>query len=203
MLLRKARDVFCFEHLATIGVDFVLADVDLPGTSIKLQIWDVRGARRVCASAADMHVQTAGQERFRAISNSFYRGAHAVVVVVDMTCVDSWSSAASFVSDAQRLSPPGSPIFLCGSKADALCSFSSHDLEELARSLGVKSAGVCSAKANTGITELFETVAKACVEASASRLHDLVDNKSAVDKNMLGGRRVLEDKVTAGCCAIL
>ena len=52
---------------ATIGVDFMIKTVEVEGEKIKLQIWD-----------------TAGQERFRSITQSYYRSAHALILVFDV-----------------------------------------------------------------------------------------------------------------------
>ena len=40
----------------------------MDGKAVQLQVWD-----------------TAGQERFRALTASYYRGAHGVIVVYDVT----------------------------------------------------------------------------------------------------------------------
>ena len=55
----------CFEdnYVATVGVDFKLKMVDLEGTRIKLQLWD-----------------TAGQERFRNITQTYFKGASAIIL---------------------------------------------------------------------------------------------------------------------------
>merc|ERR1711936_121238 len=68
LILRFADDTFNGSFIPTIGVDFKVKTVDVGGTKIKMQIWD-----------------TAGQERFRTIVSTYYRGAHGIIVVYDVT----------------------------------------------------------------------------------------------------------------------
>ena len=55
------------------------------GQKIKLQIWD-----------------TAGQERYHSLAPMYYRGAQAAVVVYDITSLDSFQRAKSWVDELQR-----------------------------------------------------------------------------------------------------
>ena len=64
LLVRYCDECFQNEHLSTIGVDFKSKSIEIDGSSINLNIWD-----------------TAGQEKFRNITKSFYKGAHGIVVV--------------------------------------------------------------------------------------------------------------------------
>uniref|UniRef100_A0A674IIW6 RAB1B, member RAS oncogene family n=1 Tax=Terrapene triunguis TaxID=2587831 RepID=A0A674IIW6_9SAUR len=68
LLLRFADDNYTDSYISTIGVDFKIRTIELEGKTIKLQIWD-----------------TAGQERFRTITSSYYRGAHGIIIVYDVT----------------------------------------------------------------------------------------------------------------------
>ena len=84
LLLRFADHTYTESYISTIGVDFKIRTIDLDGKVIKLQIWD-----------------TAGQERFRTITSSYYRGAHGIIVVYDVTDRDSFSN----VKQVHRTAP--------------------------------------------------------------------------------------------------
>ncbi|CAD6195788.1 unnamed protein product [Caenorhabditis auriculariae] len=69
----------------TVGVDFYARMVELkPGYRVKLQLWD-----------------TAGQEKFRSITRSYYRNSVGVMVIYDITNRASFEHAASWLKEAQ------------------------------------------------------------------------------------------------------
>ncbi|XP_053387970.1 uncharacterized protein LOC128551245 [Mercenaria mercenaria] len=68
LLDRYAENSFTDAYIPTIGVDFVVKKKKYNGKIIKAQVWD-----------------TAGQERSRALTASFYRGCHGVIIVFDVT----------------------------------------------------------------------------------------------------------------------
>jgi small GTP-binding protein len=53
--------------------------VTVEGEVVKLQIWD-----------------TAGQERFRTITGAYYKGAHAIIIVYDITRKESFEDIENF-----------------------------------------------------------------------------------------------------------
>ncbi|KAM7158905.1 ras-related protein Rab-2B isoform 3-T3 [Molossus nigricans] len=68
LLLQFTDKRFQPVHDLTIGVEFGARMVNIDGKQIKLQIWD-----------------TAGQESFRSITRSYYRGAAGALLVYDIT----------------------------------------------------------------------------------------------------------------------
>uniref|UniRef100_A0A8C9WEL4 ZRAB1B, member RAS oncogene family a n=1 Tax=Scleropages formosus TaxID=113540 RepID=A0A8C9WEL4_SCLFO len=93
LLLRFADDTYTESYISTIGVDFKIRTIELDGKTIKLQIWD-----------------TAGQERFRTITSSYYRGAHGIIVVYDVTDQESYNNvkqmSTSYLWAISVTSPP-------------------------------------------------------------------------------------------------
>lgn len=61
----------------TIGVDFKIKLLTVGGKKVKLTIWD-----------------TAGQERFGTLTTSYYRGAHGIVLVYDVTRRETFTNLA-------------------------------------------------------------------------------------------------------------
>jgi Ras-related protein Rab-2A len=92
-----------FQHVhdLTIGVEFGSRMVSIEEKQIKLQIWD-----------------TAGQESFRSITRSYYRGAAGALLVYDITRRDTFEHLASWLEDAKQHANPNMTIMLIGNKSD-------------------------------------------------------------------------------------
>jgi len=99
LLLRFADHTYTESYISTIGVDFKIRTIDLDGKTIKLQIWD-----------------TAGQERFRTITSSYYRGAHGIIVVYDVTDSDSFNNVKQWLSEIDRYAGENVNKLLVGNK---------------------------------------------------------------------------------------
>ncbi len=75
--------------------------MDLEGKTVKLQIWD-----------------TAGQERFRTITSSYYRGAHGIIVVYDVTDQESFNNVKQWLNEIDRYANENVNKLLVGNKSD-------------------------------------------------------------------------------------
>ncbi|KAJ8478586.1 hypothetical protein OPV22_022313 [Ensete ventricosum] len=101
LLLRFADDSYVDSYISTIGVDFKIRTVELDGKTVKLQIWD-----------------TAGQERFRTITSSYYRGAHGIIIVYDITEMESFNNIRQWLSEIDRYASDSVCKLLVGNKCD-------------------------------------------------------------------------------------
>lgn len=101
LLLQFTDQRFVAEHHLTIGVEFGARIITLNESRIKLQIWD-----------------TAGQESFRSITRSYYRGAACALLVYDVTRRDSFKHLSSWLEDARCHGSINMTIILVGNKSD-------------------------------------------------------------------------------------
>jgi GTPase SAR1 family protein len=105
----------------TIGVEFASKVVKVGSGSrrkrIKLQVGpSLRFRIRSVAQLWD----TAGTERFRAVSRSYYRGAAGAILVYDVSSHASFRALPTFLNDARALASPDLAVILAGNKADLL-----------------------------------------------------------------------------------
>jgi 16S rRNA G1207 methylase RsmC len=56
------------------------------------------------------------QERFRAVTRSYYRGAAGAILVFDVTRRSSFNHLATWLADARNLTHPNTVIVLVGNK---------------------------------------------------------------------------------------
>ncbi|CAG8959367.1 hypothetical protein HYFRA_00001265 [Hymenoscyphus fraxineus] len=140
LLIRYCDDQFDAESsTATIGVDFKLKRLSVHGKPYRLNLLD-----------------TAGQERFRTLSNSYYRGAHGVILVYDISNRESFNAMDRWFEEAEGNAMPGAKLFLVGSKSDKVAQ--RRVQEEEGRKLAEKyGCGFCevSAKTREGVRRPF------------------------------------------------
>merc|ERR1739848_312463 len=143
LLLRFADDTYTESYISTIGVDFKIRTVDLDGKTIKLQIWD-----------------TAGQERFRTITSSYYRGAHGIIVVYDVTDMDSFNNVKQWLNEIDRYASESVNKLLVGNKSDltAKKQVDTQTAKAFADEIGIPFLET-SAKNSTNVEQAFMTVA--------------------------------------------
>eukprot|EP00123_Amoebidium_parasiticum_P011708 comp20863_c0_seq4/m.27643 comp20863_c0_seq4/g.27643 ORF comp20863_c0_seq4/g.27643 comp20863_c0_seq4/m.27643 type:complete len:202 (-) comp20863_c0_seq4:355-960(-) len=178
LLLRFADDTYTESYISTIGVDFKIRTIELDGKTIKLQIWD-----------------TAGQERFRTITSSYYRGAHGIIVVYDVTDMDSFNNVKQWLQEIDRYASENVNKLLVGNKSDLTTKkvVDYTQAKEFADQLGIPFLET-SAKNATNVEQAFMTMA---AEIKNRMGAPSVQNKDA--KVSLGPSQAVKPQ-DGGCC---
>jgi len=102
LLLQFTDKRFRTDHDLTIGVEFGARLISIDGKAIKLQIWD-----------------TAGQESFKSITRSYYRGAIGALLVYDVTRRETFNHLEHWLREAKEHDRDDRMvIMLIGNKSD-------------------------------------------------------------------------------------
>ena len=178
LLLRFADDTFGDAYLATVGVDFRFRTVRVGKLTVKLQIWD-----------------TAGQERFRTITSAYYRGADGIVMIYDVTNIESFNHVNEWLIEVSRYAAEGTSRLLVGNKCDKAAErvISTEKGKAFADTLGIPFIET-SAKEATNVEQAFMTMTE-----------ELVARKGSSGGNSgRGGSVSVSDRATAkgkkSCC---
>ena len=101
LMSKYASNEFTVKSQPTIGVEFLTKSLNVQNRSIKFQIWD-----------------SAGSERFRAISRSIYHGAKGAFIVYDITREESFENIAYWLKEIRQHVHSTCQLFLIGNKTD-------------------------------------------------------------------------------------
>lgn len=161
--MRFCEDTFTDAFISTIGVDFVISTkkirtINCDSKIIKLQIWD-----------------TAGQEKFRTITSSYYKGAHGIIVVYDITDKTSFENIESWFREIEKYASENVNKIIIGNKADLSGdrAVTTEEGQNLANTLGVQFMET-SAKDSVNVAEAFSVMAleiKSKIAANAKVLN--------------------------------
>ena len=143
---RYCKNVFNEHHINTIGGAYQQQKVILSnGSAVKLHIWD-----------------TSGQERFRAMTNLYYRDAQVAILTYDVTNEQSLESLNYWLSElSDKVDQENMLLCLAGNKNDVDSSE-----KKVSTAKGKQFAEEhnmifyeTSAKTGAGVKELFQAIA--------------------------------------------
>lgn len=192
LTIRLCEGRFNPNHYLTIGCEIGSRIIPVTDTKkIKLQVWD-----------------TAGQEHFRAVTRSYFRGATGALLVFDLTRRETFEHAIEWLGELRAAADSNISIILVGNKAD-LCegdaggkrAVTEEEARDWAEKNGVKSYVECSAKTGEKVEEAFVECAKEIYGNIMSGVYDLNDRSHGIKRNVGKGGLGIDEmtKGGAGC----
>ncbi|PON98611.1 Small GTP-binding domain containing protein [Trema orientale] len=166
----------------TIGVDFKIKLLSVGGKRLKLTIWD-----------------TAGQERFGTVISSYYRGAHGIILVYDVTRRETFTNLSNtWAKEVELYSTNQECVkILVGNKVDkdkerAVTREEGIALAQEHESLFLE----CSAKTRENVQQCFKDLVLKILEVPS-----LLENGSTVVKRQtMKQKQVHHSSRGSGCC---
>lgn len=112
-----------------------------------------------------------GMERIASVTSSYYKFAEAAILVFAMDNINSFHSLSQHLVDITMFAETAR-IFLCGNKSDLTPEVTDEDIQTFCEQCHGLIQGIfkTSCKNNTGIDEMFNTIAQSLVESNRSRL---------------------------------
>ena len=176
------KNQFLENSKATVGVEFGSKLFIHENHKIKAQIWD-----------------TAGQEKYKAITGAYYKGSKGALVIYDITRKDTFANIEKWVNDLKTTGDPKITIIIIGNKNDLADKrqVTKEEGEEKAKSFGCAFLET-SAFSGDNIDKAFDIMVKEIYEKFSSdtggdeqlspggKGEDIkLDKEKATDKNSL------------------
>jgi len=177
LLLRFVDGNFSDESQSSLGVEFKIKTIKVDGVNIKLKICD-----------------TAGEERFRTVTASFYRGVHGVLFSYDVSDPESFETLHHWIEEAKLFAPEEICTMIVGNKSDLEHKVSVDQVKAFSAERNIPFVEV-SAKSGAGVDDMFEKLTKAILD----KMKSSGQSKSANDAK---GAKKKKDEKKGGCILI-
>ena len=156
-LMKYIDNSFTLTYTTTLGVDFKQKKIKLKdGRDVRLRIFD-----------------TAGQERFKAVSVSFIKKADGVILMYDISDIESFEAVENWIKSIREIGKEKLPIILVGNKCDL-----SDDKRQVSLKEGQDKANEfnipfyeTSCKEGINIKEVFEKLIDDIIEKGSKNIN--------------------------------
>lgn len=170
----------------TVGVDFKIRTVMVGGQCCKIHIWDMTG-----------------QERFRCITNSYYRAAKGILIAFDTTNRTSFDNVEAWLAQVRLFSSSSVQLLLVGTKTDLMekQQVTKEQAAALAKRLGIPLVFTSAAKDSDSVDAAFSTIAKSISQAEQGLAP--TSSRRAVGGAALANTMLHHSDDTLVCCSAL
>ena len=178
LLVRYTTNNFNRNHIATLGIDYYTKDEKINDKFIRVKIWD-----------------TAGQERYKSLAYSFFRNAHGLILVYDVSNRESFEDLKSWINNIQSNlmnNEVNIVKMIVGNKIDLERVVMKEEGEKFAQENNYFYYE-SSAKDNINVEESFRLIVLKISETKTSSNSVLKDNIKLEKKNQ-------NQNVCLGCC---
>lgn len=177
ILSRYHKDEFNIETRPTLGVAFATKLIINNNKKIRMQIWD-----------------TAGQEKYKSITNSYYINAKGAIVVYDLCKRETFLNLDKWVNDVRSLAGNDVSIIIAGNKCDKLTEREVSYDEGFKKSIKLKTQYIeTSALENFNISNTFEDVVNAVYNNYIIHLEDDINDYDS--ENGDKSKSIIIDKI--------
>ena len=143
LILKYVDGKFSDSHITKIGVEYKYKKINVNDRKINLQIWD-----------------TSGQERYRSITKNFYRNAHGILFVFDVTNQTSFDHLKDWLNSSNECDIDFKKIIV-GNKIDLNGRVVNKEtMEFFAEKNQIKKSYETSAKDGTNVDLIFKEMAE-------------------------------------------
>jgi len=118
--LRYCDDYFTDVFISAMGEDFKEKSIRIDGQDVSVELYD-----------------TAGQERFRKVTSSYFRGGQGVMIVFDVSNRTTFENVRKWKTEVDRYADDEVAIVLVGNKTDLERKVTSAEVKKLATELGL------------------------------------------------------------------
>ena len=122
---------------------------------IKVQVWD-----------------TAGEERYRSITNAYYRGAEGILIVFDVTNKESFKNIENWINEVTVFTGKDVIIICLGNKSDLKKSISNNTIEDFKKRTNLEILNV-SAKTGDGVEEAFKHLIELLIKKNMDKKEEI------------------------------
>jgi len=187
LLFRFTDNSFKPIHDITMGVEFGIRFINIKNNRIKLHIWD-----------------TAGQETFRSITRSYYRGAAGALLVYDITRRETFNHLATWLEEVKEHGNSNMIIMLVGNKSDLTKKrvVSTEEGEKFAKENGLMFMEV-SAKSSENIEEAFVKTAGSIYKKIEDGDLDVLNETHGIKVGCVLDNHKNPSSLGRSCCSLM
>ena len=185
ILTRFTENKFSQNYLATVGLDFFTKDVDFTNLNrrVRIKIWD-----------------SAGQERFRSLTQSFFRNANGIIIVYDISNYETFENLKYWIQSINtQLGDSEIHIIVIGNKEDLDREVKKEDAENFCKEKGYKYFEV-SAKEGKGIQEAINYLVEMVIKSNSKNNKQNNTIKLEKEQSNKNNNKEKGDKKKGDCC---